>query len=87
MREKVIITGEDVEVKLIDDTGFAVTGANLSVTKTGDDEDDYTPNHTHGELSEGQREEVDQMVSDWLGQMVSSIRSGLWEEELEELED
>lgn len=81
MREKVIIMGEDVEVKLIDNTGFAVTGANLSVTKTGDDEDDYTPNHAHGELSEGQREEVNQLVSDWFCQMVSSIRSGLWEEE------
>ena len=86
MREKVIITGEDVEVKLIDNTGFAVTGANLSVTKMGDDQDDYTLNHAHGELSEEQREEVDQLVSAWLCQMVSSIRSGLWEEE-DELED
>lgn len=88
MREKVIITGEDVEVKLIDNTGFAVTGASLSVTKMGDDQDEYAPNHSHGELSEGQREEVEQLLSDWLWRMVSSIRSGLWdEEECEDMED
>lgn len=91
MREKVIITGEDVEVKLIDNTGLAVTGSSLGVTKTKmvDDQDDYTPNHGHGELSEGQREEVEQLVSDWLCRMVYSIRSGLWGEdvELEDMED
>ena len=89
MREKVIITGEDVKVKLIDNTGFAVTGSSLGVTKMEDDQDDCTPNHGHGELSEGQREEVEQLVSERLWRMVYSIRSGLLEEEEEEdeLED
>ena len=86
MREKVIITGEDVEVRLIDNTGFAVTGTNLDVIKMEDDQDEYSPNHAHGELSEGQREEMELLLSRLFGQALDSIRSGLWEEE-EEWED
>lgn len=88
MREKVIITGEDVEVKLIDNAGLAVTGSSLGVTKM-EDQDNCTPNHSHGELSVGQWEEVEQLVSDWFRRMVYSIRSGLLEEEdeLEDMED
>lgn len=87
MREKVIITGEDVEVKLIDNTGLAVTGSSLGVTKLEESQDNCTPNHSHGELSVGQWEEVEQLVSDWFRRMVYSIRSGLLEEDEEELED
>lgn len=87
MREKVVITGEAVEVKLINNTGFAVSGTNLAVLKMAADRDDCSPNHTHEELSAEQREEVEILLSRLFGQVLDGIRSSLWDEEDEDYEE